>query len=474
MYYLCFSSEKYKKTMAIYSFRIVGVHYAVNPDSNSHAEETELMHQRTAQRLRELDEVRPPVVLIPEPSNPADTRAVMARVDGGRIGYVDKTQLDTVHALFQTNGGRPLMAHIESVEAKKHGWMMVQVESKEEVRIEPQNQRGSVWENWTCMLPVLPTIESQFAMMEAEAMLEDALSKSTIEPIERYIRLWLDNALHDLSHEARLTREHYIMRLKELVSQNATADQELSNRISALISAIEKQRTAICGQKRMNLRVDKWWKELLQSKEMEQLWGMWTLHNEGNSEPWGNELDSHLKALPNSLYAFVDRKKLFFSRLYYSHIPRKKYWQIVSLMLLKDRMQVEGGRESRPPVHSEMEGHRESRHPVLGCRPQEQTLDEPFTVVIPPELETPEAKKILARLQKKGLLDKDFQPVGLSQAKRGVLAWELCDHLRIEHCWKVMEVLWKCNGETIRKARERGIDTDTVMEFNKKLKNVIY
>ena len=86
MYYLCFSSEKYKKTMAIYSFRIVGVHYAVNPGSNSHAEETELMHQRTAQRLRELDEVRPPVVLIPEPSNPADTRAVMARVDGGRIG----------------------------------------------------------------------------------------------------------------------------------------------------------------------------------------------------------------------------------------------------------------------------------------------------------------------------------------------------------------------------------------------------
>ena len=303
----------------------------------------------------------------------------------------------------------------------------------------------------------------------------DSVVQQNIALVEQYLRIWLNSSLHDLSNEARLMREHYIMRLKELVSQNATADQELSTRIHALISAIEKQRTAICGQKRMNLRVDKWWKELLQSKEMEQLWGMWTLHNEGNSEPWGNELDSHLKALPNSLYAFIDRKKLFFSRLYYSHIPRKKYWQIVSLMLLKDRMQVEGGRESRPQVHSEMEGHRESRHPVLGSRPQEeQTLDEPFTVVIPPELETPEAKKILARLQKKGLLDKDFQPVGLSQAKRGVLAWELCDHLRIEHCWKVMEVLWKCNGETIRKARERGIDTDAVMEFNKKIKNVIY
>ena len=122
-----------------------------------------------------------------------------------------------------------------------------------------------------------------------------------------------------------------------------------------------------------------------------------------------------------------------------------------------------------------MEHPADGRHPVLGPRPQEeQMLDEPFTVVIPPELETPEAKKILARLQKKGLLDKDFQPNGLSQAKRGVLAWELCDHLRIKNCWKVVEVLWKCKGETIRKARERGIDTDTVMEFNKKLKNVIY
>ena len=500
--------------MATYRFKIVGVHYAVNPDSCT--DETEIMHQRTADRLRELDRMRPAVVLIPEPSNPVDTRAVMARVMGERIGYVDKTQLDTLHALLQAGGGLPLKATIEAVEARKHGWMIVCLEADGDVRIEPQNQPDSLWKEWACTLPVLPATDSQFAQIEAEVMLDDVFSKhptdgggspqstqssteSSSSPsdgmqdennknnpcesvesvvglniIEQYLRIWLNSSLHDLSNEARLTREHYIMRLREMESQNATPGQELSNRIHKLISEIEKQRTAICGQKRMNLRVDKWWKELLQSKEMEQLWGMWTLRSDGNAEQWGNELDSHLKALPNSLYAFIDRKKLFFSRLYYSHIPRKKYWQIVSLMLLKDRMQAEGGRESRPQVHSEMEGHRESRHPVLGFRPQEQTLDEPFTVVIPPELETPEAKKILARLQKKGLLDKDFQPVGLSQAKRGVLAWELCDHLRIEHCWKVMEVLWKCNGETIRKARERGIDTDTVMEFNKKLKNVIY
>ena len=487
--------------MATYRFKIVGVHYSVNPDSSTG--ETELMHQRTADRLRELDKMRPAVVLIPEPSNPVDSRAVMARVMGERIGYVDKTQLDTLHALLQAGGGLPLKAAIEAVEARKHGWMIVCLEADEDVRIEPQNQSDSLWTEWSCPLPVLPATDSQFAQIEAEVMLDDVLSKyrtdegftpqitqiSTdnnlpsdgiqdgnkgnnlcesvksvvdLNTIEQYLHIWLNSSLHDLSNEARLTREHYMMRLKELVSQNATAVSELSNRIHPLIYALEKQRTAICGQKRMNLRVDKWWKELLQSREMEQLWGMWNLRSDGTSEQWGNELDTHLKALPNQLYAFIDRKKLFFSRLYYSAVPRKKYWQIVSLMLLRDRILME-------------ESHRENHSPVLGTPPQEeQTLNEPFTVVIPPELETPEAKKILDRLQKKGLLDADYQPKGLPQAKRGVLAWELCNFLGIKDCWKVMGTLWKIKGETLRKARDRGFNKKTVMEFEKKIKNVIY
>ena len=458
--------------MAIYSFRIVGVHYAVNPDSNSHAEETELMHPRTAQRLRELDEVRPPVVLIPEPSNPADTRAVMARVDGGRIGYVDKTQLDTVHALFQANGGRPLMAHIESVEAKKHGWMMVQVESKEEVRIELQNQRGSVWGNWTCTLPVLPTIESQFAMMEAEAMLEDALSKSTIESIERYIRLWLDNSLHDLSYEARLTREHYMMRLKELASRFTMAGQELPSHIATAVSALEKQRTAICGQKRMNLRINGWWKELLASREMEQLWKTWVARMGGDNEFSGNELDPQLRTLPNDLYAFIDDKKLFFSRLYYSHVPREKYWQVVSLMLLKERKQS-WGRETLPQMQGTVnetftlvaEGGNETLHPLE---------EEKFEVIIPKELQTPEANKILTKLQKKGILDEDLQPSTLKGWQKGILAYELAGRFDIKHTWVEMGKMWKCNPKTLRQYYSKEFAEDKAVEFAKNIKAIIH
>ena len=37
-----------------------------------------------------------------------------------------------------------------------------------------------------------------------------------------------------------------------------------------------------------------------------------------------------------------------------------------------------------------------------------------------------------------------------------------------------MGILWKCKGETIRKARDKGIMTDAVIEFTKKIKAIIY
>ena len=493
--------------MATYQFKIVGVHYAINPDSTSQAEETELMHQRTAQRLRELDEKRPVVVLIPEPTNPVDARAVMARVEGMRIGYVDKTQLDTLHALLAAGGGRSLKATIESVEARKHGWMNVCVETEEEVRIEPQNQQDSPWMGWTSTLPELPTTDTQFAQMEAEVMLDDVLSKhpigapqsrektkqdelvdafeilrrdaplddkdgkesvANLNIIEPYIRLWLESSLHDLSNEARLMREHYIMRLKEMMSQNATPSPKPLPQIRVLVSELEKQRTAICGQKRMNLRVGKWWKALMASAEMDRLWKTWVARIGGNWEQGVNELVTPLRALPFDLYVYIDDKKVFFSRLHYSQVPRTQYWQVVSLMLLRERTLMEMKKE---------EGGDEASHPLgNGPLPQveEQTGNETFTVIIPNELQTPEAKKVLARLQKKGILDEDLQPVKLSNTQKAVLAWELTERLRIKKRWAVMATLWKCNPETLRKSRDKGYDKNVSHEFEKFIKPIIH
>jgi hypothetical protein len=204
-------------------------------------------------------------------------------------------------------------------------------------------------------------------ILRRDAPLDDkhgAESVVNLDLLEQYIRLWLENSLHDLSHEARLTREHYIMRLKEMglqnaaswqeagqegvrrntvpsqepPSQNATPRQEMTPqneapsqepfpRIRALVSELEKQRTAICGQKRMTLRTGQWWKELLASDEMDRLWKTWVARMGDNKEQGMTELVTPLKALPNDLYIYIDDKKTFFSRLHYSGVPRNVYWK---------------------------------------------------------------------------------------------------------------------------------------------------
>lgn len=117
----------------------------------------------------------------------------------------------------------------------------------------------------------------------------------------------------------------------------------------------------------------------------------------------------------------------------------------------------------------------EGWRPVSGPHPQdEQTRNETFTVTIPAELQTTEAKKVLARLQKKGILDEDLQPVKLSNTQKAVLAWEITERLRIRKRWAVMATLWKCNPETLRKSRDKGYDKDVANKFEKIIKPIIH
>lgn len=445
--------------MAIYTFTIVGVHYAVNPETISCKEETEEMHQRTTERLAELDKKRPPVILIHDHTNAVWPRAVMARTEGERIGYVANDQLDTIHAILEQNGGRPVMARIDSVEAKKHGWMTVCVETSAELSMGPQKANLGAWQEWSNGgMPTLPCIESQFVMMEAEVMLEDLFLRlptssadtTQISAIEQYIELWIEHSLHDLSNEASLMREHYILKLKELEDEHAT--------IAALVELLKKQRTAICGQKRLKLRAGKWWKELLASAEMELLWNTWVARMGNASEENLAEVEALLRALPCDLYAKVDDKGLLFSSLYYTQVPRQKYWQVISLMLLRERLQSLLKAPLPQPTDTK----------------EEQVEQEQFQVVIPKELQTSEAQKVLAKLQKRGMLDADLQPSSLKGWQRGALAYVLAERFDIKHVWVKMAQMWKCNSSTLRQYYSKEFTQKKSIEFTKKIKAIIY
>lgn len=90
---------------------------------------------------------------------------------------------------------------------------------------------------------------------------------------------------------------------------------------------------------------------------------------------------------------------------------------------------------------------------------------------IPEELTTPEAREVLSKLHKAGLLDERWQPVGLSYADMGTLAGYIADKLCIQTPWKTFGSLWQKKPDALRSGMNRGTTqnkTDLLLDRIKK------
>lgn len=93
--------------------------------------------------------------------------------------------------------------------------------------------------------------------------------------------------------------------------------------------------------------------------------------------------------------------------------------------------------------------------------------------VLPSCLTTPAAHDLLQRLVRAGLLDEAWQPVGLSIARRGVLASLLAQRLGIAQTWKTFGELWGMKGETLRKGAENGMEQKHTQDFLSRVKEAM-
>lgn len=92
---------------------------------------------------------------------------------------------------------------------------------------------------------------------------------------------------------------------------------------------------------------------------------------------------------------------------------------------------------------------------------------------IPDILCTPEAKALHTKLQQAGMLDAGMQPIGLSNAEKGLLAFELAGRLNIQNQWQVFATLWGTTSGSLRSAYNRAIEQRKTMLFIEKLKNIL-
>ena len=87
------------------------------------------------------------------------------------------------------------------------------------------------------------------------------------------------------------------------------------------------------------------------------------------------------------------------------------------------------------------------------------------TSTLPDSLATPAAHDLLHRLTEAGLVDKAWQPIGLSLARRGVLASLLAQKLDIPHTWKTFGQLWGDNPESLRRKFNEGMEQKRMGDF---------
>lgn len=314
-------------------FTIRGIIFALFPHYNKSAPNSEEMVDQTTERLRQLDRDRPEVILMPEPENIHDPKAVRAWCEGSPIGYVAHEETDLAGLLFDDE--HPMVsARIVKVEVERKGNLYVTAElpeanlAKQFALVQP----STAWEGWRCTVPALPMPDAWKDCRVLEFQLERLFPKpeeTDLPLLKKYLKGWTDKSLHDFSVEAMQTRSRYIGLLQGM---GIPALEPYTKRLV-------KQSAGICSGQRMTYRMQ-WWKEIQQSDTMNRYWDKWrSSRREDNLWRDLYEVDLQLRRMPDNLYAHIgDLTCLFSAMRYRDDVSRRTLWEVYTLLLLRERI----------------------------------------------------------------------------------------------------------------------------------------
>ena len=88
---------------------------------------------------------------------------------------------------------------------------------------------------------------------------------------------------------------------------------------------------------------------------------------------------------------------------------------------------------------------------------------------LPEALLTDAARELHAKLVEAGMVDEQWQPVGLSFTEKGTLIDYVAERLDIRAKWKLFGALWHTDPETLRTSKVRGLDQDKTWAFRSRL-----
>lgn len=89
--------------------------------------------------------------------------------------------------------------------------------------------------------------------------------------------------------------------------------------------------------------------------------------------------------------------------------------------------------------------------------------------VMPDELKTEKAQKIMQNLMDIGVVTEDFMPSGISTSEAAVLAYQIGIELEIKNIWSVFGNYWGPNPNSMRAACNRGMEQKKTAAFLEKV-----
>ena len=316
--------------MIEYCIKIVGAQFAANPDYKFGDQETDEICSHTITMLSGLRDMKPRVVLKAEPTNPHDTKAIMARAMRRKIGYVCREQLDLVHSILSQSKRGMLAGDIDHVVVYKHGYLFIILKCNEPADIRPQNPDIS-WTIGQTDFPLLPETEDMQTEEETSFMLEEELlprlEDVNLTQLQTYLGWWMDSTRHDLSDEVSRRREDYIKQL----------DASKRDEVRRMADELKHQCTRMCSRHQLEERTHEWWPSLMDSEGVERMWNTWLLQTDGQLLEGLRLIDATLRQLPGKIYQDIGHLEVVFSRLYYHRIPRKDLMAILSLLILREK-----------------------------------------------------------------------------------------------------------------------------------------
>ena len=92
---------------------------------------------------------------------------------------------------------------------------------------------------------------------------------------------------------------------------------------------------------------------------------------------------------------------------------------------------------------------------------------------LPEQLCTPIARGLLDKLHAAGIVNSQWQPIGLTGAEKSVLAADVADRLYIHNHWAFFGKLWNVDKETLRQANVKGMSQESTGSFLDRLKKAL-